>query len=108
MKLIPLIGSLLISAAPVQAFETIEELEKACLATEENDNLCMGAGNFIAAGMVAYLLCHLEEEGMLATEKLILSWDILKEVFTFNSRSPMWNVGAEKMLETFPECSIKP
>ena len=108
MKLFPLIGSLLISAAPVQAFETYEELDKACLATEETTNLCEGAGDYVSSSMVAYLLCDLEEKGILATEKLLLSWDKLKEVWTFNSRNPMWNVGAEKLLENFPECSLKP
>ncbi|RPF84010.1 MAG: hypothetical protein CBB80_002865 [Synechococcus sp. TMED20] len=108
MKLFPLIGSLLISAAPVQAFETFEELDKTCQATDEINNLCQQASIYGAAGMAAYLLCDLEEKGILATEKLLLSWDNLKEFWTFNSRNPMWNVGAEKLLENFPECSLKP
>ncbi|WP_156918856.1 hypothetical protein [Synechococcus sp. CC9616] len=108
MKLLPLIGSLLISAAPVQAFETFEELYKACETTEENSNLCEGAANFQSLGIAAYLLCDLEATGMLTTEKILLSWDNLKELFTFNSRDPMWNAGAEKMLENLPDCSLKP
>ena len=108
MKLLPLIGALLLSATPVQAFETFEELDKACDASEENGNLCEGAGNYQASLIVAYLLCDLEEKGILATEKLLLSWDNLKVVWTFSSRNPMWNVGVEKLLENFPECSLKP
>ena len=108
MKLLPLIGALLLSTAPVQAFETFEELDKACDATEENSNLCEGAGNYLASLIVAYLLCDLEEKGILATEKLLLSWNKLKEFWTFNSRDPMWSVGAESMLENLPDCSLKP
>ena len=108
MKLLPLIGSLLISAAPVQAFETFEELDKTCRTTEEISNMCAGAGNYVASGMAVSLLCDLEATGMLTTEKILLSWDKLKELWTFNSRDPMWNAGAEKMLENFPECTIKP
>ena len=103
MKLIPLIGALLISAAPVQAFETFEELNKACSASEENTNMCAKAGNYVASGMAVSLLCGLEATGMLTTEKILLSWDELN----FNSRDPMWNAGAEKMLENFPECTLK-
>ena len=43
LRTVPLIGALLISAAPVQAFETFEELNKACSASEENTTLCKGA-----------------------------------------------------------------
>ena len=108
MKFLPLIGSLLISAAPVQAFETLEGLDKACDASEENSNLCEGAANFQSSGIAAYLLCDLEATGMLTTEKILLSWNKLKEFWTFNSRDPMWSVGAESMLENLPDCSLKP
>ena len=108
MKLLPLIGSLLISAAPVQAFETFEELNKACSASEENTNMCAKAGNYVASGMAVSLLCGLEATGMLTTEKILLSWNKLKEFWTFNSRDPMWSVGAESMLENLPDCSLKP
>ena len=49
MKPLPLTGALLISAAPVQAIETFEELNKACLAPEEIANICAGVGNFVGA-----------------------------------------------------------
>ena len=40
MKLLTFIGALLISAAPVQAYETWEEFDKACTASEETIALC--------------------------------------------------------------------
>ena len=44
MKLLPIIGVLLISAVPVQATETYEELVKTCRATVEIANICAGVG----------------------------------------------------------------
>ena len=108
MKLFSLIGALLLSTAPVQAFETFEELDKACRATEEITNICAGAGNFVAAGMAASLLCDLEGKGMLTTEDLFLSWDELNTMMNGNNGDPVWNAGVAQMLENFPECSIKP
>jgi len=108
MKLLPLIGSLLISAAPVQAFETFEELDKACQATEEHTNLCQGSAEYGFAALAASLLCNLEAEGILTKEETIVSWDNLEELFIFKAvGTPMWNVGAEMILERRPECSIK-
>ena len=49
MKPLPLSGALLISAAPVQAIETFEELDKSCGATDEIANICAGVGNFVGA-----------------------------------------------------------
>ena len=106
MKLFPLLGALLLSTAPVQGFETYEELDKACLATEENTNLCEGAGDYVSSSMVAYLLCESEEKGILTTEEIFL--DKVNKIMTENNASPMWNAGAENMLESFPECSLKP
>ena len=107
MKLLPLIGALLLSTAPVQAFETFEELIKACGTTEENDNMCEGAANLYASGIAATLLCELEAKGILTKEEAIVSWDNLKEIFIDNSRNPMWHAGEKDILEVFPECSIK-
>ena len=104
MKFLPLIGSLLISAAPVQAFETLEGLDKTCQATDEINNLCQQASIYGAAVMAAVLLCDLEVKGILTKENLVFTWDKWNKV----NGSPMWNAGAENMLEILPECSIKP
>ena len=108
MKLFPLLGALLLSTAPVQAFETFEELDKACGTSEEIDNLCLGVADFYASGIAANLLCDLEAKGILTKEEAIVSWDNLKEIFIFHSRNPMWYAGEKDALEVFPECSIKP
>ena len=106
MKLLPLIGSLLISAAPVQAFETYEEVEKACDATEEIGNLCVVASQLGAGMMTLTMLCYLEEKGRITKENL----DLTLDEWTFNqgmSESPALNKAVEMTLEEFPECSIK-
>ena len=75
MKLIPLIGALLLSTAPVQAIETYEELVKTCRATVEIANICAGVGDFCGAAAMVSLLCDLEEKGRITTENLVLTWD---------------------------------
>ena len=110
MKLLPLIGALLVSTAPVQAFETFEELINACDASEENSTLCKYAGNYSAAMMTVTLLCDLEVKGRLTKENLVLTWDEWGAIMVGDTArpNPMWNAGAEKVLENLPECSIKP
>ena len=104
MKLLPLIGALLLSTAPVQAFETLEELDKACGASEENSNMCAGAVEYGGTMGWVSLLCTLEEKGRLTKENLVLTWDEWNKAIG----SAMWNAGAEKMLEIFHESSLKP
>ena len=53
-----LLSVLFLSAAPVQAFETIEELGKACSASEEIDNICTKAGEFVGTVFTVSLLCE--------------------------------------------------
>ena len=53
--------------------------------------------------MAAVLLCDLEVKGILTKENLVFTWDKWNKV----NGSPMWNAGAENMLEILPECSIK-
>ena len=104
MKLIPLIGALLISAAPVQAFETIEEVFEACEATEEINNLCKQASIYGAAIMAAVLLCDLEVKGILTKENVVLTWDEFKK----GPWAPLSNEVVMMTLKDYPECSIKP
>ena len=105
MKLLPLIGALLISAAPVQAIETFEELRKTCKASEEMDKICAGAAEYVGTSAWVSLLCTLEAKGRLTKENLVLTWD---EVVELNGWTPLSDEAVEMTLEEFPECSIKP
>ena len=105
MKLFPLLGAPFLSAVPVQDFETIEELDKACRTTEENTNLCARAGSYVAAGMAVSLLCDLEAKGRLTKENLVLTWD---ELYELDGWSPLMNETVYATLKDYPECSIKP
>ena len=105
MKLLPLIGSLLISAAPVQAFETYEELDKACSASEENSNMCAGAVEYGGTMGWVSLLCTLEEKGRLTKENLVLTWD---ELYELGGWIPLSNEAVYDTLKDYPECPIKP
>ena len=104
MKLFPLLGALLLSSTPVQAFETVKELIGACEASEEIYSICLGVGDVGAAAMVS-LLCDLEEKGRLTKENVVLSWD---ELVKMNYWLPLLNEIVEDTLNNFPKCSIKP
>ncbi|WP_156918723.1 hypothetical protein [Synechococcus sp. CC9616] len=106
MKLFPLLGALLLSTAPVQAFETWEELSNVCLSTDEIVNICTGVGDFVGAATMVSLLCTLEAKGSLTKEKLVLYWD---DWYEWNYRGrPLSNEAVEKGLKAFPGCSLKP
>ena len=104
LRTVPLIAALLISAVPVHAFETIEEVLEACEATEEIESICSGFGEIIGAAAWVSLLCDLEEKGMLTKENVVLTWDELVKM----RWEPLLNEVVEGNLERFPECSIKP
>ena len=100
-----LLSFLFLSAAPVQAFETHDEIIKAYSASEENNNLCVGVSNYGAAFMPAAMLCDLEEKGRITKENLDLTWD---EWYERQGPSPLINEALEDISKNFPECSIKP
>ena len=102
---VPLIGALLISAVPVQAFETFEEVEKACQASEENTNLCVSVAQMYAMRNMVILLCDFEAKGRITKEDL----DLTLDGWSFNQgMSPLLNKTVEMTLEEFPEYSLKP
>ena len=105
MKFFPLLGALLISAAPVQAFETVEELIGACYASEEIDGICLGVAEISGAAAMVSLLCDLEEKGRLTKENVVLSWD---ELVKRDGWTPLSYEAVELILKDYSECSIKP
>ena len=105
LRTVPLIGALLISAVPVHAFETVEEVFEACDASEEIAGICAGFGEIIGATAWVSLLCDLEEKGRLTKENVVLSWD---ELVKMDGWTPLLNEIVEGNLERFPECSLKP
>ena len=105
MKLLPLIGSLLISAAPVQAFETYDEYVNACISSEENTKLCEGSAEWHSAVFVTNTLCKLEWRGSLTAEEVTGYWE---EVELSPQPVNLRKEGVNFMLRTHPTCSIKP
>ena len=104
LKFFPLIGALLLSAAPVQAFETFEELDKACNATDENIKLCGGVSEWIFAVYITGTLCELDESGVVSAEQITKFW----EGYNGWDEVELWKKGAESVIEQYPNCPIKP
>ena len=113
MKLIPIIGALLISAAPVQAieinqpqaFETKEEFDKACSASRENIKLCTGAIQYSSFVYITGILCRLEDDGLLAAEQLTEWWK--QNGFNYPRLNDLFKEGIKAGLEPYPSCPIK-
>ncbi len=110
LRTIPLIGALLISAAPVQAFETLEELDKACQASEEAFKLCTGPAYHFSAIAGFSLLCKLREEGVITPEEFAAEYNEVLAGPNPDSKylKVMWNSGIKAVLEDYPNCPIKP
>ena len=105
LRTIPLIGALLISALPVQAIETFDELEKACDASEENSNLCVVSAQLGASMMMVTMLCNLEAKCRITKENI----DLTLDEWNFNQGGrPLLNGAVEETIKMYPECSIKP
>ena len=105
MKLLPLIGALLLSAEPVQAFETYDEYVNACISSEENTKLCEGSAEWHSAVFVTNTLCKLEWGGFLTAEEVTGYWE---EVELSPQPDNLRKEGVNFMLRTHPTCSIKP
>ena len=108
MKLIPLIGALFLSTAPVQASKTPEEITKPCGTSKAAMEACFGSGFFYSALSGYTLLCDLRDTGEITpkvfAEREIRSRNAPKEEF----EKVMWNEGVKIVLLDYPNCPIKP
>ena len=105
MKLLSLISALLMSAAPVQAFETSEEFDKACSASDETIILCQAAIQYSAFTYIPGILCRLESDGLLTTEQLTEWWK--QNGFNYQQLNSFLKDGINVGLIPYPNCSIK-
>ena len=104
MNVLPILGALLFSAAPVQAFETYEEMNKACIATGETNQMCGGVAVYASAGAAVSLLCTLVSQALITPANAVEFWEeAYKEM-----KAPLWKEGAENFLKNYPTCPVKP
>jgi hypothetical protein len=112
MKPLPLIGALVFSATPVQAFETVDEVREACEATKENLELCKAMSSIVGAIMSVTAFCELEKSGIIEAEKLTEFWEynytIKKDTKLEVLSAALWREGVNFQLKDYPDCSIKP
>ena len=102
---VPLLGALLLSEAPVQAYETYDEYVNACISSEENTKLCDRSAEWHSAVFVTNTLCKLEWRGFLTAEEVTGYWE---EVELSPRPDNLRKEGVNFMLRTHPTCSIKP
>ena len=108
MKLIPLIGTLLISIAPVQASPTPEEIKKTCEASEKVLDACFGTGVYMSSITGFTLLCMLKEAGEITPKIFAETEKRLGNGPEKDYEKVMWNEGMKIVLEEYPNCPLKP
>ena len=112
MKLLPLIGTIFLSMTPVQAFETIDEVLKDCMVTEQTLELCKAFATISSAGLAVTTFCELEKAGVVAAVKLTQFWErhymIKEDAVLYAISKTLWKEGVNLALEDYPNCPIKP
>ena len=108
LKLLSLIGALLLSAAPVHASKTPDEITKPCGTSDAAMEACLGSGLYFSALSWLTLLCDLRDTGEITpkvfAEREIRSRNAPEEEF----EKVMWNEGVKIVLLDYPNCPIKP
>ena len=108
MKLLPLIGALLVSAAPVQASKTFDEITEPCRTSEAAVEACFGTGLYYSAWSWLILLCDLTDTGEI-TPKVFAEREEQGRSAPGNPFEKVtWNEGVKSALEDYPNCPIKP
>ena len=117
LRTIPLIGALLISAVPVHAFETVEDLNKACrLQDPQGDvsDLCYGVAAAAASNAISTLACQYFEK--LTPEDFNIKYNswvslVLPGGFRGSSKpgivKKLWNEAIKDTQISYPNCPIK-
>ena len=96
------LGLLLIGSA-VQAYETFEELDFACVTKGERE-LCKGASTYVSGAIAVSSLCNLVSEGLVTPVEAVEYWQkAYKEM-----KNPLWIQGAKNIVLSLPDCPIKP
>ena len=99
MKLLPLIGALLLSTAPVQANEEFDEV---CITSDVALKLCVG------------MLCKLNEKGLITPEEFYAEYHEIKLRIKYAEPGwkvyllGLWNNGIELALGYYPNSPIIP
>ena len=109
MKLLPLIGALLLSTAPVQGSQTTKELMRPCEASEEAAKACFATGMLATSYSHHNTICAYSEAGLLtiedkARDKIPSFGSLMNE----DEVKILWNDGIKQALKKYPNCPIKP
>ena len=108
LRSLPLVGALLLSAAPVQAFETFEEIVKPCEASEKNMEACFASGVYFASLTSLLIYCGQREAGDITQKKCTEVTRDLAESITEEIEKTAWNQAVKELPDSYPNCPIKP
>ena len=108
MKLFPLIGALLLLAAPAQASPTPEEIKQTCEASEKVLDACYGTGMYMSSITGFAVLCMLREAGEITPKVFAETEKRLGNGPEQEYEKVMWNEGIKIVLEEYPNCPLKP
>ena len=107
MKLLPLIGALLLTAAPVQASKTPGEIMKPCETSEAVMEACLGTAYYILSTGANTLLCDLRRSGEITPKVFAVREKQGRSAAQKPFEKVMWNEGLKSVLEDYPNCPIK-
>ena len=108
LRLFPLIGALLLSSTPVQAFETFEEIVKPCEASEKNMEACFASGVYFASLTALLIYCRQREAGDITEKTFTEVTRDLAGSITEEIEKRAWNQAVKELPDSYPNCPIKP
>ena len=109
LRIIPLIGALLLSAAPAQASRTPKQILEACEDSNENYDACLASGLMSGAYSYYQARCELWEAGLIPPEAWVdpktPPFDSIR--FSADEEKALWNGGIKSLQKIYPNCPIK-
>jgi len=108
MKLLPLVGALILSVAPVQASKTPGGLMKPCETSDAAMEACLAAGLYMTSAAINTLLCDLRKNGEITPEVFAKREKQSNTKITKEIQKAAWNEGLKMVQKSHPFCPIKP
>ena len=108
MKLLPLIGAIILSAAPVHTSNAFREIIGPCERSKKAKEACLGLGLYLSSISGYTLLCSLREAGDITPEVFAAREEIFMQSIKLEREyeKVMYNQAIIRVQENFPDCPI--